>query len=188
MANKVDWLHPRDVRKLSNKELRSYYSRARAAANKRIKRLEKVGLRSDTARGAFPKIKGLSTGELERELADVSRFLRSERTTVTGERAFISNEITSLRKQGYDFVNQSNIYDFIKFMDEKREEVGSRYFDSGDAADVFNQGQRLNVPTDVLSKHFDYFLENMDKMENVQPIKTDRAITFSDIKRKMNRL
>ena len=73
-------------------------------------------------------------------------------------------------------------------MEEKREEVGNKLFDSGDAADVFNEGQRLNIPVDVLRKNFDFFADNLSAMENTKPIKTKKKITFSDIKRKMKRL
>ena len=85
------------------------------------------------------------------------------------------------------FVLSILFYDFINFMEEKRQEVGGKIFDSGDAADVFNEGQRLNIPVNVLKKNFDYFAQNLAAMEKVQPIKTDRTVRFSDIKRKMKR-
>lgn len=190
MATSENWLHPKEIRALSNADLRKYYSRARTIANKRLGRLEKAGLRPGPwTRSPFPKMSELTNGEIERELADVTRFLRSNRTTVSGERKYIKREIEYLREdRGYGFINDDNIYDFLEFMDDMREKQGAKYFDSGDAADVFKQGQRLNVPEEVLKEHFDYFVENMKKMEQVQPIKTDRAIKFYDIKRKMNRL
>lgn len=177
---------PYQIERLTNKQIRQEYSKLRSTANKRLQRLQEAGL---GARGSFrfPKIAGRSNEQLEADLADVSRFLRDERTTVTGERKFVEGELDMLHEKGYEFINRENFYDFINFMEEKRQEVGGKLFDSGDAADVFNQGQRLNIPVNVLKKNFDYFAENLAAMEKVQPIKTDRTVRFSDIKRKMKR-
>lgn len=181
-------MKPAEIRKLNNAELRKEYSRMRSIANKRIDRLNAAGLRTPTARGKFPKIAGLTNGEIERELADVSNFLRNARTTVRGERKFINSEIRILRERGYNFIDESNIYDFIEFMEKKRQELGDKVYDSGKAADVYDAGQRLKIPTKVLEKNFDYFAENIEKMETVNPIKTLKTITFSAIKRKIERL
>lgn len=181
-----EYLKPAEIRKLSNKDLRRTYSRYRSIANARIKRLDAAGLGRRTK--LFKKISEMSNDEIERELADASNWLRNDRTTVSGERKFIAQEIKDLQDRGYDFINQNNIYDFIDFMEEHRLTVGKKMHESNDAVDVFNEGQRLKIPPEVLKKHFDYFSDNIDKMEKVKPIKTDRAISFSDIKRKMNRL
>lgn len=177
---------PYEIARLTNKQIRREYSKLRSTANKRLQRLQEAGL---GVHGSFrfPKIAGRSNEQLEADLADVSRFLRDERTTVTGERKFVKGELEMLHEKGYEFVNRENFYDFINFMEEKRQEVGGKIFDSGDAADVFNEGQRLNIPVNVLKKNFDYFAQNLAAMEKVQPIKTDRTVRFSDIKRKMKR-
>lgn len=183
----ADYYRPEDIRRMSNSDLRKIYSRQRSIANKRIQRLRTAGL-GNKDRNLFPKLSEMSPAQTEVALADVSKFLRSARTTVTGERRFINAEVRVLQDRGYDFIDQSNIYEFIQFMDAEREEAGSKMFSSGDAVDVFNEGQRLNVPPEVLHKHFDYFVENMDKMENIQPIRSGREMSFSDVKRKINRL
>lgn len=177
---------PYQIEQLTNKQIRHEYSKLRATANKRLLRLQAAGLGS---RGDFryPKVKDLTSGELAAELANVSRFLRDPRTTVSGEKKYVSEEITQLHEKGYDWINRSNFYEFIDFMEEMRGEMGGRYFDSGDAADVFNEGQRLNIPSNVLKKNFDYFAQNLSAVEKVQPIRTNKTVRFSDIKRKMKR-
>ena len=177
---------PYQIERLTNKQIRQEYSKLRSTANKRLQRLQQAGL-GERGSYRFPKIAGRSTEEIAADLADVSRFLRDERSTVTGEKKFVETELEMLHEKGYDFVNRGNFYDFINFMEEKRQEVGGKIFDSGDAADVFNEGQRLNIPVNVLKKNFDYFAQNLSAMEKVQPIKTDRTVRFSDIKRKMKR-
>ena len=155
---------PYEIERMTNKEIRQEYSKLRSIANKRLQRLQAAGV---GARGdfRFPVLKGRSNAQIEADLADVSRFLRDPRTTVKGERKFVDNELSMLHEKGYDFINRSNFYDFIDFMEEKRSEVGGKLFDSGDAADVFNEGQRLNIPPDVLKKNFDFFADNLSAME-----------------------
>ena len=184
-------LKPREIKRLSNKELRKEYSRQRAVANKRITNLKKRGLRPPHGTDFFPVMKDLTNSEIEKQLADVGNFLRSERGTVAGESKFINNLINSIHNLGgeskaYSFIDHSNIYDFIDFMDDIRNDVSSRYFDSGDAADVFNESERLNIPENVLREHFDDFVDKMNKLEKVKPIKTEKVITYSDINRKIN--
>lgn len=177
---------PYQIERMTNRAIRQEYSKLRSTANKRLQRLEAAGL-GDRGKFRFPVIKGKTDAEIAAQLADVSRFLKDPRTTVTGEKKFVEGELKMLREKGYDFVDRSNFYDFIKFMDEKRAEVGGKLFDSGDAADVFNEGQRLNIPVEVLKKNYDFFAENLSAMEKTKPIKTSRNIRFSDIKRKMKR-
>lgn len=182
----MKFFSPFQIGQMTNKQIRQEYSKLRSVANKRLGRLQAAGL-GDRGNYRFPVIKGRDNAQIAADLADVSRFLRDPRTTVTGERQFVKQEIKMLHDRGYDFVDRTNFYDFIKFMEEKREEVGNKLFDSGDAADVFNEGQRLNIPADVLRKNFDFFADNLSAMEKTKPIKTEKKITFSAIKRKMKR-
>ena len=172
---------------MSNAELRSEYSRLRAIANKRIGRREAAGFDYDL-HSYFPKVKDLSHGEMEKQLANVSYFLNSDRTTLRGYRDFVKRDLERLHSEGYHFITEKNITDFYKFMDRVRVTVGENVFDSGDAADVYTQGERLNIPEDVLETKFLEFVNDMDKMEKVKPIKTDKRITYSVMKRKMDRV
>lgn len=181
------YLAPAAIRALSNIELRKEYSRLRSVANKRLQRMKAAGL-GDWQISQFPKLKGLSLSEIQGYAADVARFLRDPRSTISGEKAFVTEELNDLRQRGYDFINESNFYDFIRFMETERQKVSAKVFDSGAAVDVFNEGQRLNIPSDVLHKHFDFFLEHYQQMEEVKPIKTSKTISFSMISRKMRKL
>lgn len=167
-------------------DLRRAYSELRKIANKRLQRMEQQGL-GTFGSYRFPKLSDLWDDDVPGALADVSRYLRDPRHTVRGEKKALDADIAKLHERGYDFIDRSNIYQFYDFMDQKRQEVGSKVFDSGSTIDVFNEAQRLKIPPKVLKKNFDYFLENIEKMENTKPIRTNREINFSDIKRKMER-
>lgn len=177
---------PWQIERMTNKEIRREYSKLRSTANKRLRRLQDAGLggRGDFR---FPKLEDIKDSNVHSKLADVSRFLRDERTTVKGEKKFIEHEIEMLHEKKYYFIDRSNIYDFIDFMEERRNEVAGMKYDSTDDVDVYNEAQRLNIPTKVLKKNFDFFRDNISAMEDVEPIKTEKRITFSMIKRKMQR-
>ncbi len=186
MPRKINqYITPAEVRRMTNEELRKEYSRLRAIANKRIDRLWDAGLIDYTPK--FPKMRGMSMSDIGAAAADAARYLRDPRHTVTGARKFINDEINELHSRGYDFINASNFNDFTRFMENMREKVGAKVFDSGDAVDVYNEAQRLKIPSNVLEEHFDYFLEHYDSMENIKPVKTNRRISFSDISRKIRR-
>lgn len=177
---------PIQIEQLSNRQVRKEYSQLRSIANKRLQRLQAAGLggRGDYR---FPVMKGRDINQIAADLADVSRFLRDPRTTVKGENKFVEHELKELHERGYSWVDRSNFYDFTRFMEDMRAKYEGKYFDSGQALDVYNEGQRLNIPSDVLKRNFDYFAENIKAMEKVQPIKTNKTIKFWDIKRKMRR-
>ena len=96
---------PYQIERLTNKQIRQEYSKLRLTANKRLQRLQQAGL-GERGSYRFPKIAGRSTEEIAADLADVSRFLRDERTTVTGERKFVEGELEMLHEKGYEFVNR----------------------------------------------------------------------------------
>lgn len=176
---------PKDIRKMTEKEVRAEYSKLRATANKRISRMKaKTGktMYHDT----FEKLKNLS--DPAAALADVSNFLRNERTTIRGYEEFINTQVEYFTDKGWDFITQENVVDFFKFMDEKRNEVGAKIFDSSAAADAYNQAQRLRIPTEILSKNFNYFLEHQNEMEEIAPQRNGREMSMREVKRRINRL
>ena len=162
---------------MSESEVRSEYSKLRSIANKRLQRQanQNIGITARTGY-KFPTIKDISTSNkmsYQSMLADVSKFLRSPRTTVTGEKAFLATFVSDMTNAGYGELVQNidDIYNLIKFMDDLREQYGSKLFDSGDALDAVQQAQRLNIPMDKLKDNFDLFASNLDKMEKLKPSK-----------------
>lgn len=135
---------------LQEKELRRAYSQLRDIAEKRIKRVstEEVTKEFGTVdlydeNGVyFRKIKNIATtSELVRELADMTRFLRSKRSTVTGLRKQKEQTIWQGEKLGFN-IDEDNYLDFIKFMKWfKSSEYAKKYdSDSEEVQEVFNSG------------------------------------------------
>lgn len=162
------------IEKMTNREINKAYSELRSIANKRIDRLISAGLGKRKVK--FPTIESIrnadmwTTGEYLRE---VSNFLRSERTTVRGEKKFLSRFTETMNEMGYgDLVDSAeNVYDLIDFMDDLREEYGNKLFDSGDALDVLQEAQRLNIPIEIVKEKFDIFTAHISDLEKVRPSK-----------------
>ena len=93
MKYKPELYTPYALESWPEKELRKEYTRLRDIAQKRIKRLGKdpISATSDIYKefaGGFPKLKSIGADRqaLEQAMADVSRFVRSESSTVGGAR------------------------------------------------------------------------------------------------------
>lgn len=174
---------PYQISKMSEGAIRKAYSSLRSLANKRLQRQQAQNLGMTARTGyRFPTIADISSSSkstVASELADVSQFLRSERTTVTGEKRFIGDFVEAMESRGYgDLVTTiDDVYDMIQFMDDMREQYSSKIFDSGDTLDVLQQAERLNIPRDKLRENFDLFASNIDKMEKLRPSTNGREFS-----------
>lgn len=164
-------LTPSKIGKMTSSEINKEYSRLRSIANKRIGRLAKQGLtRNVTKFATIQQIKDSSKWDVGSQLAEVSRFLRMKESTVTGAKEKIDDFRSSIIDMGFGNL-VSNIEDSLKLMnyfDTLRERISDKLYDSGDALDVYEQGQRLNIPTEKLVEHYDEFVSNLSKLEKVK--------------------
>lgn len=163
--------------KMTDAEIRKAYSQLRSTANKRLSRLAEAGL-NKTARSGykFPTISQIhesSRSTVASELADVSKFLRDERTTVRGEKRFISDFKEIMTDKGYgDLVETpEDIYKMIDYFDELREQHKDKILPSGDALDALQEAERLNIPHDKLVDNIEMFVSHLDDLKNVKPSK-----------------
>lgn len=183
LVSKRKLYSPYQISNMSESAIRKAYSELRSIANKRLFRLEKQGLGMTARTGyRFPTIKNIeesSKATIASELADVSKFLRDPRTTVTGEKEFLRNFKEMMTEKGYqDLVDTpEEIYNVLEFMEEIRETNNNKILPSGDALDVLQQAQRLKIPIDKLKDNIDIFVQHLDELEDVKPTKGGR--TFS---------
>lgn len=179
---------PFQIHDMQPEEIRSAYIKLRKAANQRLTRMEKAGLGTKGA-WRFPKVRDLNEEQMAKQLADASLYMRDVRHTVPGERKFMRDELQKLHEEyGYDWINESNFYDFVDFMDDLREQYGNKAFDSGDAADVFNNSQKIGIDPKIVKENFDYFAEHLSELERMKPARSASGATLPAIKRKIKRL
>ena len=159
-----------DLRSTPDATLRKLYSEFRSIANKRIQRLNKSGMRGGSLFPTIQQITDTGKSSMASALADVQKFLKSSRTTVTGQKKFVKEFRESMIEKGYaDLVEtQEQIYNMIDYMEYLREQYSDKLFDSGDALDVLQEGQRLNIELEDLKANYEIFASNLDKMEKLR--------------------
>lgn len=177
---------PHEINNMSDSAIRKAYSYLRKMANRRLKNLEKNNL---GGYGAFRygKLEQMHPDEVGEALAEVSRFMRDPRHTVRGARAYKRNVLDVLHeKPGFESINEDNFRKWTDFMDYLREKYGNKLFDSGDATDVFTEAERLDLPANIIEKHFNLFRDNIDVIQNIDSITNSRnpgaQIRFTDFK------
>ena len=182
---------PKEINAMSPQEMRKAYSELRSVANKRIARMSAQGLgrKGRKKQKPFKTLKGMSSREVETALKAVSQWLREPTHTVKGykrQRAFVLEQMRE--RYGYDFITTENYEDFVDFMEDMRERNSGKTFDSGDAADVFNEAMRIKISPYKLKKEFDYFADHMKELEQMEPLKSGKGRTMESIKNEITRL
>lgn len=174
---------PYQISNMSDSAIRKAYSQLRSVANKRLARLEKQGLGMTARTGyKFPTIKNIeesSKATIASELADVSKFLRDPRTTVTGEKEFLRNFKEMMTEKGYQDLVETpgEIYKTLEFMEEIRETNNDKVLPSGDALDALQQAERLKIPIEKVKENIEIFVQHLDELEDVKPTKGGRKFS-----------
>ena len=180
---------PYKINKMTESEIRREYSKLRSVANKRLTRMQKLNIGMKAREGfRFPTIKEIESSiySVGSMLADVSKWVADYRSSVTGEKQFLTDFQEMFTEKGYgDLVETpEQIYSTIKFLESIREDYNDQLLPSGDALDALQQAERLKIPHYKLLENIDLFVEHLDDLENVQPTKGGR--TFSS--RRLNAL
>ena len=135
------------------KQLRNAYTQMRDIAVKRLKRLEsernvkqfgKPNLYINNGE-YFRKTKFLvSESELLKEITEISKFLTSKRSTISGLKETRAKTMETLREAGFE-IKDSQYVEFMKFMKWFKSSEFSKRFDSDSpvVAEVFNS-ERAN--------------------------------------------
>ena len=191
----TEWYLPNNTlsRTLLDKQIRAEYTRLRDIAQKRIKRLGESEWRSSETyqryKGGFPKLSQIpNRTNLSYELIKLSLFVSAKTTTVSGLKHQRTEQLKSLKKHGYDFVNKENIDKFGQFMEDFRnKELGRRKEGSPIVVELFYQTERLGLDPKVVARDFDYWLSNLETMAQIQPIKGKTAGSSTAIRKKIAR-
>ena len=160
-------------------EARKEYQRLRRIAQKRLARF--VGTQykdTDTYKNRAikkpfkPSSELKSVRDLQAALSDVRGFLDSERSTISGMKRIDRKTIATLHKDGYTFVNMSNIKQFGDFMEAARLQAAKKMQGSDRVAEMYDAAIRKKIPPEELLKEFDYWRENLEELNVSRRIKT----------------
>ena len=173
---------------MSDTAIRREYSRLRGIANKRLDRLAKAGLNPTALSGykypTIAEIEQSSRSTIASELADVSKWLRQDTSTVKGEREHVKNFQNYMSEQGVGDVvdTPAKLYEFFDFLDDVRERYKDLSMKPSDPlilemADVLTEGERLNIPREMLLDNYKMFVSHLDQLEDIQPTKGGRKFS-----------
>lgn len=129
---------------LTEKRLKEYYDRTRRIAMGRANRTAKTSEFGPIEKQYFTKLRNLTTtSSLLHEIADVNRYLNSASSTIGGLRQRRDKQLASLERHGFDFVNESNYGDWVRFMQWFQSSEFSAYYDSNDneVAEAFDAAE-----------------------------------------------
>ena len=192
-SKKYELYTPYKMESMTEAQIRAEYSKMRSVANKRLQRLQESGIGMRALKGyKFPtiaQIESSSKSTVASELANVSRWLGDYRSTITGEKQFISEFQDMMRGKGYgDLVKTpEDVYKVIGLLDDLRVKHKNELlkYRSGltdqDIFDALQQAQRLRMPIEALKQNIELFVANMDALEKVQPTKGGRTFSSSRV-------
>lgn len=172
------------------KKVRKEYTRLRDIAQKRLKRLEAAEMDDTQAYlknvHHYPKLKDIKTKyELAGRLSDLSRFIKAEASTVSGQRQIRAKSIKTLHEHGYNFVNDDNIVDFGKFMEEYRKQnLEDMGYDSGDAADTYSVVLKHELDPKEVEAEFEFWLDNVSTALTLRRSKASKG-SYEKIKKRL---
>ena len=155
-------------------ELHREYSRLRDIAQKRLGRMgESEFARSATYErndGQFPvlstftkKGKIVRKKEFARRFAQLARFIDSPLSTSRGQKAAMKAQIERLHESGYEFVNASNFWDFVDFLDDFRSKKLNRIYDSDRVAQAYASANKARVDPEKLLDEFEFFQQKTNQ-------------------------
>lgn len=174
-----------------NREVRKEYSKLRDIARKRLQRLEAAGYTETEAYrrnvNHYPKLKDIKTkSELAQRLSDLSRFIASSQSTVSGIKEREQKVLERLHENQYNFVNESNLKDFGEFMEAFRDQMLDMEYDSGDAAEVYSIVVKHKVDPEKVKEDFEYWLEHIDEALKMRRSKAS-AGNYERIKKRLDK-
>lgn len=172
-------LHPDQVA-----TARREYQRLRRVAEKRLARLGASEFADSEAYqrnvGTFTPLSQVSSNrELGALLYQVRNFLDARRSSVTGQRAIIKEQIETLHEHGYTFVNKSNLKAFGEFMEAARAAAGGTLYASDRVAEIYDAAERKGIPPEQLMENFDFWRKNVDAL-NAAPLIPGEGVSATD--------
>lgn len=163
---------------MSTAEMRREYSRMRQAANKRIARFERAGLKNAAAyrehSGGFETLSevGANPVDIAFALSELEMFMENRKASVSGYRESLRETLEALQgddpsESGYDFLNMGNIAEYIDFQEELRRQNLDRAYGSAGANELFEAITKKKIDPREVYKDFAFWLENRERLEKL---------------------
>lgn len=177
---------------LTEKEMRSEYSRLRKIANARIEALGRSTFRNSQAYlknvGKYVTLDKIeSERDLIYKLHDLAKFVTAKSGSVTGQYEMRRNSLESLRERDLDFVNERNFELFGQFMEEARIRGYAKIYGSERIAELFGAASKKGINPKELFRDFGFWMENKQKLEEMPKIKNKKKRNSDEYKKAIER-
>ena len=114
--------------------------------------------------------------ELTSLLSELNSFIFSKSSTIKGYKESRIETIKSFNDNGYKFVNDGNLDDFLLFLDDFKASSDAEIYGSDDAVKFYQQADRLKIDAEDLKDNMGLFA---DHFRDIQKIKlSDLEKTF----------
>lgn len=159
---------PTGLSRFTESEIEKEYMRLRRAAIGRLKTIGKSEFSEGDIYNENKNRFNMTAKQIEREgglsllkyrLSSVYRFLSKKTSSVTGLREISNKTLATLHAHGYDFITTNNLDDFSRFMDAVRASAEAMRYDSERVAELFEWGEKNDVPVEELIKKFTDYME-----------------------------
>lgn len=185
---------PREAGKMTVKELRKLVGQANKEIRGRISEFNKAGLYDTEIQLMYIQpVRGQSKNELIVNLSDISMMLNRYTSTVEGFMDVQDRRIETLKRKGFDFVDETNIRDFGNFMDAVSEAHGKAKYSYDTAKNIFESLEKKGIDPGIIEDKFKNYLgteKGLTDLEEVLSGARPRDLTSSGkyIRRKMGDL
>lgn len=174
--------------KFTLKEKKDLLRKFRKTAQDRMYRLEKSTVGKQTARNWKQMvkfdIKGMSEQEINAKIAQLTSFLASDQSTVSGIKKIRKKAIETLQDKGYE-ITEDNYDDFINFMNS----FGDDFVPSGQIANFYNKASEQGYSAKQINQAFKKWTADKSnyKKEIIKTMKSGKSLTEEDVERIMER-
>ena len=159
---------------MSAEEIAAEYTRLRAIANKRLRRLSEAGFETAAAfyhPQGFPKLSELTTLRARANaLSDVANFIRSRGSTVTGQREMMNERLKTLITHFPEIDwTQIDMRDFFDFMTHYHKSGHDNIIPSDETVEIYAIAKRKHMTTASLKRELAEWTGNRDLLERYKP-------------------
>lgn len=153
----------------TRKQLETEYRKLRNEAQSRLKAFEGTKY---TANRSYQSAKQYLTSDTnpsklnKRQLAagltDLTGFLHSERSTLTGTRRIEKRQLATFRDAyGMKWLNKNNIDEFLRFLDWVKEMKGVKY-NFEEVVALYRSAKYSKLPLDRIKTQYDFYAQQID--------------------------
>lgn len=172
-------------------EIKKEYTRLRDILNKRIQRINKSDFAGQGIAGQFPqglpKLADIAPEDLPYLLQQAATALNSRSGSLKGLQLRQSETVKSLRERGYTNIDESNIQQFARFMEESRDRGLEMVYGSDNVASLYDATVAVGLEPEDIMDDFDWWLTHQDEVaEAMERIRNKgEETTAADIRREL---